>query len=75
MKIPMREFKAHLSHYLREAAAGEPVVITVHNKAVARLEAIVSAPGKASSLTGIRGVNWSGGKPAGCQVRLQGDGK
>lgn len=37
MEVSVREFKSHLSEYLRRVQAGEDVVITSHGKPVARL--------------------------------------
>lgn len=73
MRVPIREFKSHISQYLRSVVAGEPVIITVHNKPVARVEALPAEGG--DSLATIRGVVWSGGKPTGCSIRLLGPGK
>ena len=37
MKVGIRELKAHLSQYVRMAAAGENVIVTARGKPVARL--------------------------------------
>lgn len=37
MEIGVRSFRDRLSHYLRLARDGEPIVITDHGRAVARL--------------------------------------
>jgi len=41
----VREFKAHISKYLRKAGEGEDVVITSRGRPVARLLALTSAFG------------------------------
>jgi prevent-host-death family protein len=45
MKTSVREFKAHLSMYLRKAGKGEDVIITSRGRPVARLLALSSAAG------------------------------
>ena len=37
MDISVRDFKDHLSEYLRRVQAGESIVVTSHGRAVARL--------------------------------------
>ena len=37
MNVGVREFKAHLSDYLRRAAAGESVVVTDHGRPIVQL--------------------------------------
>jgi len=64
MQASMRELKARLSDYIRQAAAGETVTINIHNRPVAQivpiqqttnLDALMSAPG----------ISWNGGKAVG----------
>jgi len=76
MRVPIREFKTHISQYLRSVAAGESVIITVHNKPIARLEPLAGVvEGDAlARLREAKGVSWQGGKPKGAQVDLQGAG-
>jgi prevent-host-death family protein len=73
MEISVRELKEHLSKYLRLVQAGEPVLITRHEKPVARLEPVhtVEAVDPADRLRSAQGVVWSGGKPRGSRVRLE----
>lgn len=42
--VGIRDFKAHLSAYVREARAGHPIVVTDHGEVVAELR----APGASS---------------------------
>jgi prevent-host-death family protein len=44
MNVPVREFKARLSRYIRAAHSGKDVVITSRGKAVARLTPMDAAP-------------------------------
>ncbi len=46
MKVSIRELKDHLSEYLRKVAAGGEVVITSHNRPVARLVPVPELAGK-----------------------------
>ena len=64
MEASIRQLKANLSTYIKKAAAGEAVTVSVHNRPVARIVPLkVSAP--RSKLMGLPGVQWNGGKPAG----------
>ena len=73
MNIPVREFKAKLSRYIRRAREGKDVVITSRGRAVARLiPAAPQAPPETSSrdllrrLSLIPGIQpGGGGKPTG----------
>jgi len=60
MQASVRELKNNLSKYLRLIREGEVLVITSHNKPVARLQATVSPP---QELPNIPGVDWRAGKP------------
>lgn len=64
MQASMRELKARLSDYIRQAAAGETVTINIHNRPVAQ---IVPIPQTANldALTGAAGISWNGGKAIG----------
>ncbi|MFZ5523112.1 MAG: type II toxin-antitoxin system Phd/YefM family antitoxin [Pseudomonadota bacterium] len=64
MQTSIRELKAHLSEYIRQAEAGETVTISIHNRAVAQIVPIRQQP-DIGALKGIHGINWNGGKPAG----------
>jgi prevent-host-death family protein len=41
MNVPIRKFKAELSHYIREASAGKDVVVTSRGRAVVRIVPVV----------------------------------
>jgi prevent-host-death family protein len=64
METSIRDLKAHLSEYIRRAAAGESVSVSVHRKVVAR---IVSSRQEQdlAALQEEAGIRWAGGKPAG----------
>lgn len=64
MQTSIRELKAHLSEYIRQAEAGETVTISIHNRAVAQIVPIRQQPG-IDTLRGLHGTNWNGGKPVG----------
>jgi prevent-host-death family protein len=42
MKVPIREFKARLSHYLRAARAGKDVVVTSRGRALVRVVPVLA---------------------------------
>jgi prevent-host-death family protein len=64
METSIRQLKANLSAYIRKAAAGKAVTVSVHNRPVARIVPFkVGAP--RSQLVALPGVQWNGGKPAG----------
>jgi prevent-host-death family protein len=64
MRVAVRELKSNLSRMLSRAQAGEVIVVTSHNKPVAR---IVGVPQTASA--GLRDsisrglLSWAGKKP------------
>ena len=60
MQASVRDIKDNLSKYLRLIHEGEEVMITSHNKPVARLQATASPP---ENLPNIPGVRWCAGKP------------
>lgn len=64
MQTNIRALKANLSEVIRKVEAGATVTVSVRNRRVAR---IVPIGGKddVRTLAGIRGLIWSGGKPAG----------
>ena len=64
MNASVRELKAHLSAYIRKARAGQPVIIRIHDKPVARITAIEPVAGL-QALAGMPGIRWNGGKPSG----------
>ncbi len=64
MEANIRQLKANLSAYIRKAAAGEAVTVSVHNRPVARIVPFkVNTP--LSRLADLPGLRWNGGKPAG----------
>jgi prevent-host-death family protein len=42
MEVPIREFKARLSRYLRAASAGKDVVVTSRGRALVRIVPVVT---------------------------------
>jgi prevent-host-death family protein len=80
VKISVRELKDRLSEHLRAVRGGESIVVTSHNKPVARLSPVPS-----ESATGIQRlrdeglVRWNGKKPRGAgrrrPIKLRGPGK
>jgi len=81
MKVSVRDFKAQLSRYLKDARAGRDVVVTSRGRPVARLLAVVEQAAKEPSdeellcrLKLIPGVRLgTGGKPLGAKrpIRIQ----
>ena len=71
-RVPIREFKARLSHYLAQAGAGHGVIeITSHRKVVARVTGVPSEAGEGiARLVAMGAVSWRGGKPSGAAIRL-----
>ena len=71
MQVSIREFKAHLSHYLAEARAGVAIALTVHRKVVARIVGVPQAETEGvARLMASGAAQWSGGKPRGADIRL-----
>jgi prevent-host-death family protein len=64
MEASIRQLKANLSGYIRRAAAGETVTVSIHNRPVARIVSI-RARVALSGLRRVPGVQWNGRKPAG----------
>lgn len=79
MKVSVRELKDRLSQHLRAVKGGRSIVVTSHNKPVARL-----SPVPDESATGIERLvaagyaTWNGKKPRGAgrrgPVKLHGSG-
>jgi prevent-host-death family protein len=75
MKVPVREFKAKLSRYLKDVRAGRDVVVTSRGRPVARLMAIPDETGEELSceelihrLKLVPGIRLgTGGKPLGAK--------
>ena len=69
-QVPIREFKARLSHYLAKAAHGA-IEVTSHRKVVARVTGVPPEAGEGlARLIASGAVSWNGGKPAGAAIRL-----
>lgn len=69
-RVPIREFKARLSHYLAKAAHGA-IEVTSHKKVVARVMGVPPEVGEGvARLIASGAVSWQGGKPAGATIRL-----
>jgi prevent-host-death family protein len=64
METNIRELKAHLSEYVRRAAEGEDVQVSVHGRVVAKIVSVATSRDLAS-LGSEPGITWSGGKPEG----------
>jgi len=64
MQASMRELKARLSDYIRQAAAGETVTINIHNRPVAQIVPIKQTT-NLDALTSTPGISWNGGKAVG----------
>jgi prevent-host-death family protein len=64
METNLRDLKAHLSEYVRRAAEGEDVVVSVRGRVRAKLVAEESRP-RLDALAHIPGITWNGAKPAG----------
>jgi len=73
-RVGVRELKAHLSQYLRQARAGETIVITERGREIAMLTGIRQREGLRELIE--RGVvKWSGAGldvPASTPVRVEG---
>ncbi len=79
MKVSVREFKAKLSRYLKDARAGRDVVVTLRGRPVARLLAIAEETGEEPEaeellrrLKLVPGVRLgTGGKPLGAKKPIR----
>lgn len=64
MHVAIHELKAHLSRCVAQASAGELIVITSHNKPVARLTGVpAGAPPGLKAMIASGAATWSGRKP------------
>jgi prevent-host-death family protein len=72
MRVAIHELKAQLSRCVARASAGEVILITSHNKPVARLTGVpAAAPSGLQAMIARGAVTWSGRKPVlGAPVRL-----
>lgn len=69
-QVPIREFKARLSHYLAKAARAA-IEVTSHKRVVARVTGVPPEAGEGiARLIASGAVSWNGGKPAGAAIRL-----
>jgi len=71
--VGIRELKEHLSGYLREVQAGERIVVTDRNKALAvigPLEMDIEKE-KIDALVDKGVALWAGGKPIGLRPRVK----
>ena len=64
METSIRQLKANLSAYIKKAAAGEAVTVSVHRRPVARIVRFKTGAPR-FNLKELAGVRWNGGKPAG----------
>ncbi len=64
METSIRQLKANLSAYIKKAATGEAVTVSVHNRPVARIVPFKVGASR-SKLMDLPGVQWNGGKPVG----------
>jgi prevent-host-death family protein len=60
MNISIQQLKSNLTHYLRLANQGETVVVTSHDKPVAKIESFSE---KAKAMPDIQLVQWARVKP------------
>jgi prevent-host-death family protein len=70
MHVSTRDLKARLSEYLRHAAGGQEVVVTLHNRPIAKLVPMSRAPqSEQEALARLTAMPWvrpaSGAAPAG----------
>jgi len=64
MLVAIHELKAHLSRCIAQARAGEVIVITSHNRPVARLTGVPApAPSGLQAMIASGAATWSGRKP------------
>ena len=74
-QVPIREFKARLSHFLAQAGKHGAIEVTSHRKVVARIIGIPVASEGVARLIAKGAIAWQGGKPAGAAIRLAKRGK
>lgn len=75
MKIPIHEFKSHLSHYIGKAQSGELLELTSHRKVVAKVTGVPKADDTLAGFVASGAASWVGGKPSGASLSLQNQGK
>ena len=69
MQVSVRELKNNLSKYLRLVRTGEPIVVTSHKRALARLSSVDTEETSLESLLAGKKIRWSGKKPKGGRLR------
>jgi prevent-host-death family protein len=80
MKVSVRELKDRLSEHLRTVQGGQSIVVTSHDKPVARLSPVPSESASGVERMLDEGIaRWNGKKPRGAgrrgPVKLRGPGK
>lgn len=71
MPIPVREFKARLSHYLGQVRAGSTIEISSHRRVIARVTGVPDRGARGvQRLLASGSADWCGGKPAGANIQL-----
>ena len=80
MKVSVRELKDRLSEHLRAVKDGKSILVTSHNKPVARLSPVPSESASGVQRLLDQGLaSWNGKKPRGAgrrrPVKLRGTGK
>ncbi len=75
MVVSVRELKSRLSHWILMSREGHEVVVTSHQRVVARLVGVPERVGPVQSLVESGAVTWSGGKPAGASLSLRPGGR
>ena len=66
-RIPVHALKAGLSRYLKQLADGSSLIVTSHNRPVARLQGLTPGQASADALSALQlgaALTWRGGKPA-----------
>jgi len=64
VRVAIHELKAQLSRCVAQANAGEVIVITSHNRPVARLTGVpAAAPSGLQAMIASGAATWSGRKP------------
>lgn len=59
MRVPIRDLKDHLSEYLRLAAEGEEVIITLHKRPIARIVPMGEVPeSEADAISRLNAQAW-----------------
>jgi prevent-host-death family protein len=76
MKAGIREVKNNLSRYLKYVKNGESVIITEHNKPIAKIVPLENnLLSEYDVLIKEGALSWSGGKPQGSSEKKSKDGK